>query len=162
VVPLPITALLWMYVFTKLLYSNKQKILLFIVLIIDVIFVITFFTLLSIDPALIGRVTSPVDANYGFVVTIYQLALLIVFFITGVLIGRESLNSKSPDVTLKGKLLIIAFLSFLMGSVLEIFSGISLVVLIIARVILISSAIEFYGGFLLPQWMKKLISRKKA
>jgi hypothetical protein len=82
--------------------------------------------------------------------------------ITGTLFGRKSLRSDNPEIKLKGKLLIIAFWSFFIGAIFEIISHISIIILIVGRIILISSAIEFYSGFLLPNWMKKLLLSKES
>ncbi len=161
VVPLPITAFIWMIAFTDLLYKKNQKTILIIFGIIGIVFEIVFFSIVFIDYTKIGEVTSPVDAEYEFFVTAYQLFLVVIVLLTGILFARQSLKSKSPEIRLKGKLLFAAFISFVLGSVLEILSGISIIILIVARLILISSSIEFYGGFMLPKWMERLLLREK-
>jgi len=161
VVPLPITAYIWMTAFTDLLYKKRQTTILLIFAITGIIFEMAFFTILLIDHTLIGEVTSPVDAEYEFFVTAYQLFLVLMVLITGFLFARQSLKSDSPEIRLKGKLLFAAFTSFVLGSVLEILSGISIIILIVARLILISSSIEFYGGFMLPKWMERLFLKEK-
>lgn len=159
-VPLPITAFIWMIAFTDLLYRDKKKIILLIIGVTGIIFEIALFTLLLIDYDLVGIVSSPVDADYELFVTIYQIFLVILVLVSGILFARESLKSKIPEINLKGKLLLAAFLSFVIGSILEILSGISIALLIIARLLLITSSIEFYGGFILPRWMEKLFLKK--
>ena len=134
-VPLPITAFIWMVAFTDLLYRDKKKIILLIIGVTGIIFEIAFFTLLLIDHDLVGIVSSPVDAEYELFATSYQIFLVILVLVSGILFARESLKSKTPEIKLKGKLLLAAFLSFVMGSVLEILSGISMVLLIIARLL---------------------------
>jgi len=161
VVPLPLTAFIWMIAFPDLLYKKNQKKILLIFAIVGIVFEIVFFSILFIDHTKIGEVTSPVDAEYEFFVTAYQLFLVVMVLITGLLFARVSLKSKSPEIRLKGKLLFAAFISFVLGSVLEILSGISIIILIVARMILISSSIEFYGGFMLPKWMERLFLKEK-
>lgn len=158
--PLPITAFIWMVAFTDLLYRDKKKIILLIIGITGIIFEIALFTLLLIDHDLVGTVSSPVDAEYEFFVTSYQIFLVLLVLLSGILFARESLKSDTPEIKLKGKLLLAAFLSFVIGSILEILSGISIAILIIARLLLISSSIEFYGGFILPLWVQKLFLKK--
>ena len=160
-VPLPITAFIWMVAFTDLLYRDKKKIILLIIGITGIIFEIALFTLLLIDQDLVGTVSSPVDAEYEFFVTSYQIFLVLLVLVSGILFARESLKSDTLEIKLKGKLLLVAFLSFVIGSILEILSGLSIVLLIIARLLLITSSIEFYGGFILPPWMEKLFVRNK-
>ena len=149
-----------MIAFTDLLYRDKKKIILLIIGVTGIIFEIALFTLLLIDYDLVGIVSSPVDADYELFVTIYQIFLVILVLVSGILFARESLKSKIPEINLKGKLLLAAFLSFVIGSILEILSGISIALLIIARLLLITSSIEFYGGFILPRWMEKLFLKK--
>ncbi|MHA1254295.1 MAG: hypothetical protein ACTSPS_01725 [Promethearchaeota archaeon] len=160
---IPITAILWMIALTDLLVSNKekQKLILLIIGIYSALFEIYYLYFLFTNPSMLGEVLSPVDASYGMIVTIYQLSMVILMIITGTLFGRKSLRSDNPEIRLKGTLLIIAFWSFFIGAIFEIVSHISIIILIVGRLILISSAIEFYSGFLLPNWMKKLFLTKK-
>ncbi len=157
--PLPIAAFIWSIVFTDLVYQAKKKTFRMIFGFIGIIMEIIFFILLLIDPRLIGEVISPIDADYDLFITFYQFFLVIYMLITGILFGRASLKAENPEIRLKGRLLIIAFVSFVLGAILEILSGISVIIMIIARLVLISSSIEFYGGFMLPNWMKKLFLR---
>ncbi len=155
---IPITSFVWMIALTDLLVSNKekQKLILLIFGIYSALFEIYFLYFLFTNPSMLGEVLGPVDATYGMIVTTYQLSMVILIFITGTLFGRKSLRSDNLEMKLKGKLLIIAFWSFCIGAIFEIVSHISILILIVGRLILISSAIEFYSGFMLPNWMKKL------
>jgi hypothetical protein len=159
-IPLPIAAYIWSIVFTDLVYQTKKKIFRMIFGVLAIIMEIIFFILLFIDPTLIGEVISPIDADYNLFITIYQFFLVLYMLITGILFGKESLKVDDAEIKLKGTLLILAFISFVLGAILEILSGLSIALLIIARIVLISSSIEFYGGFMLPDWMKKLFLRK--
>ncbi|MFX0011795.1 MAG: hypothetical protein ACFE9R_15885 [Candidatus Hermodarchaeota archaeon] len=159
-IPLPIVAFIWSIAFTDLVYQTKKKIFRMIFGIVGIIMELIFFILLFIDPKLIGEVISPIDADYNLFITIYQFFLVLYMLITGILFGKESLKVDDAEIRLKGTLLIFAFISFVLGAILEILSGLSIVILIIARLILISSSFEFYGGFLLPEWIKKLFLRK--
>jgi hypothetical protein len=154
ITPLPITAYLWIVAFTNLLYQDKKKIIRIVFALIGIIFEIIFFTLLILSPSLVGVVTSPVDAEYDLLITIYQAFLVILVLTSGYLFAKESIKDESPEINLKGKFLLAAFFSFVIGSILEIISGFSILILVIARIILISSAIEFYMGFLLPERVK--------
>lgn len=155
---IPITSFVWMIAITDLLVSNKekQKLILIIFGIYSALFEIYFLYFLFTNPSMLGEVLGPVDATYGRIVTIYQLSMVILILITGNLIGRKSLRADNLEIKLKGKLLIIASWSFVIGAIFEIVSHISIIILIVGRLILISSAIEFYSGFMLPNWMKKL------
>ena len=158
---LPITSFIWMVAFTDLLYKEKQKLILLIFGIYSAAFEIYYLYFLFTNPTMLGEVLSPVDATYGLIVTAYQISMIILVLITGTLFGRSSLKSDNPEIKLKGKLLLFAIYFFIIGAVLEIFSHISIIILIVGRLILISSAFEFYGGFILPNWMKKLLLKEK-
>ena len=155
---IPITSFIWMIALTDLLVSSKekQKLILLIFGIYSALFEIYFLYFLFTNPSVLGEVLGPVDATYGRIMTIYQLSMVILILITGTLFGRKSLRSDNLEIKLKGKLLIIAFWSFVIGAILEIVSHLSIIILIVGRLILISSAIEFYSGFMLPNWMRKL------
>ncbi|MFX0147173.1 MAG: hypothetical protein ACFE8E_05445 [Candidatus Hodarchaeota archaeon] len=159
IVPLPIVTYIWTVALTELLYQNRKKLLRIVFLSLGILVEIIFFILLFIDPKLVGQVNNPIDAEYDLFITIYQLFLVSYMLFTGIQFGRESLKDENPEINLKGKLLIAAFISFVTGAILEILSSLSIIIMIIARIILISSSIEFYGGFMLPDWMKKLLLR---
>jgi len=158
---IPITSFIWMIAVTDLLVSNKekQKLILLLFGIYSALFEIYFLYFLLTNPSMLGEVLGPVDATYGMIMTIYQLSMVFLMLITGTLFGRKSLSSDNLEINLKGKLLIFAFWSFVIGAIFEILSHISIVILIIGRLILISSAIEFYSGFMLPNWMKKIFKK---
>jgi hypothetical protein len=93
-----------------------------------------------------------------------------VLLVTGTLFARRSLRSDNEEVKLKGKLLLAAFLSFSIGAILDSMIGGILgdndpllpIMVVIVRIILISSAIEFYGGFILPKWLKDLFLKQTS
>ena len=76
--------------------------------------------------------------------------------IPGILIARESLKSEDREIKLKGRFLLIAFISWTIGALMDAALDPNIITLTIARLILISSAIEFYCGFLLPERIKKI------
>lgn len=157
---IPITTFIWMIAFTGLLYKEKQKIILLIFGILSALFEILFFSFLLTDPSVLGEVVSPVDATWTLPITLYQIAAILMVLITGILIWRESLKSSDPEVKLKAKLLLAAVFSFVTGCILEIFSDISIILLIIGRLILISASIEFYLGWILPDWLKNRLLKE--
>lgn len=63
--------------------------------------------------------------------------------ITGILFGKESLGSKNPEIRLKGYFLIAAFILWSIGAIFDAALPLTVITLTIARLILISSAVEF-------------------
>ena len=157
---LPFTILLWLTAFTDLLYKKKQKTILIIFTIIGAVFDSFLLYFLFTEPSFIGKDVGPIDEDYGLFVNFYLTALLIVVIITGTLFARASLKLNTAEMKLRGKLLFIAFYSFVIGAILDMLSPLSVIILILARLILISSAIEFYGGFVLPEWLKNILIKK--
>jgi len=153
----PISSILWMLAFTELLYKERQKIFVSIFVVIGIIYEIIFYSLLIKDPSLIAVKLSPVDAQYGLLITIYVILILATtFLVTGFIIAIRSVKSDVAEHKLRGIFLIIALISFFIGSFIDSIVELTVITLTITRLILISSAFEFYCGFILPKWIKKV------
>lgn len=134
---------------------KKRNLIVGIFIIEGILFEIYFLLNLFTNPSAIGEFSGNFDMNYKLWVNIFLFSLFIIFLITDSMLAWESFKSDDPEVKLRGKLLFLAFYSFIIGSILDIFSATSILLLKIAKLILISSAFEFYCGFILPNWMKK-------
>jgi hypothetical protein len=81
------------------------------------------------------------------------------FLITGIIFAIKSMRLDDPEVQWKGRFLLLAWISFGIGAILDASLPLNALTIIIIRLILISSAIEFYFGFFLPKKIsEKLIS----
>jgi hypothetical protein len=156
----PIAVVLWLFAFTEFQYSEKRKLILSIFAIIGAIFEILFFTFLFSSPGLIGELNGPVDVNYKYFIMIFLIIYLLIVVISGFLFANLSIKSEDPEVKLKGRLLIIAYITFAVGALLDSSLPLNETLIIITRLILIFSALCWYGGFLLPKWMKKYLLKK--
>ncbi len=152
---LPIVQILWITVVCIFKEIKKRKLIIGIFIIEGILFEIYFLLNLFTNSSAIGEFSGTFDMNYRLWVNLFLFSLLIVFLITGTMLALESYKSNDPEVKLRGKFLFLAFYSFIIGSILDIFSTNSILILTIARLILISSAFEFYLGFIPPEWMKK-------
>ncbi|MEJ2250500.1 MAG: hypothetical protein P8Y97_12715, partial [Candidatus Lokiarchaeota archaeon] len=153
---IPIVGILWVKAFTDLIYNKSQKLLILIFVFIGVIYEILFFIFLFLNPSLIGSFpTSHFQMVYSPGFEIVLLIYIAIFLVTGILFGRESLKSDNSEIRLKGKFLLIAFISFTVGAILDSLLLRTPLFVIITRLILISAAIEFYFGFIPPDWLKK-------
>ena len=157
----PFALLMWLTTVTELLYKEQQKIILAICLIQGIIFEIIALYVLFTNPDSIIIRQGLIDANYLSFVLIYLFAVMFVTFITGLLFAKESLKSDNPEIRLKGKLIGLAFISFLVGGILDGLLSFDVTTLLISRIILILSGFAFYFGLVLPDWLKKLLIRKK-
>lgn len=154
---LPIALISWLTAFTDLMYKNYQKLVLTVSIISSVLFEILFFYALFTDFSLIGYYKPPLAIDYSLPIQIFLMVFLGLFILTGLLMGKESLKSENKEINLKGKFLILAFLFFLIGTVLELFLPLNPIGIMVIRFILISSAIEYYIGFTMPDFIKKIM-----
>ncbi len=158
--PLPLALFFWMTAFTNFLYQEKQKMVLILCGMFIVIFYGIFFYFLITDPIVIGEKISPVDTKANsLLLGLFLVILLIVILVTGVKFSLVTLKFDNPETKLKGKLLLIAFPSFCIGGFLDALIPSTTITLVIFRVILISSAIEFYSAFIMPSFLKKRLLR---
>ncbi len=157
----PVAIIVWLIAFTEFLYKEKRKLILMIFGIYGILFEIIFFILLFLNPELIGELNPPVDVNYKFFIMVSLISFLLIVVISGFLFANLSLKSDDPEVKLKGKLLVMAYISFSIGALLDSAISLNEITIIITRIILISSAIEWYGGFILPGFLRKFLLKKK-
>jgi hypothetical protein len=156
---LPITITLGLIAFLKVLPMKKRskRIILITNIIINAAYEIYFFAFLFIDISMIAEAseTSPFMLNWSIPSQIYFIISLLFFLYVGISFSVVSIKSEDKTVKLKGKFLLIAFLSFIIGTVVD-FAIPTTIVFVIARLILLTSTIEFYIGLMLPKWIKEL------
>lgn len=148
---LPIFILFWLLAMEDLINLGKKHMIPILFGIGSVIFEALFLFFLFTDYTKLGRMQGPVDANFSLLIIVFQFISLLVFFLTGLVFAIQSLRSKEPGIKLKGKFLMVAFISFTVGTVLDI-----LITSPITRAILVLSAIIFYIGYMLPPGIRKL------
>lgn len=155
----PVTSLIWITAFTDIIYKKAQKIFQLIFIIIGIVFEIIFFYLLFTAPSLIGTLLSPVDSEYGLVIRIYIYFSLVVIFSTGIIFAVHSIKSDNPEYRLRGVFIFITLITFVIGAILDTLE-LDIILLTIVRLIMISSAVEFYIAFVMPKWVKKLFLKE--
>lgn len=158
---LPITVLCGLTAFTSLLGVRKPKrrVILLSVLVFNLIFEGLIFYFLFTDVSVIATLEDVLIIEWSVFSQIYFIINLVLFLVTGILFSRKSLQSESREIRFKGKLLMAAFISFTIGTVLD-FAIPNPLTYIIARLILLSSSVEFYIGFLLPERIKRLLFKE--
>lgn len=159
-ITLPFVPIFFMF-YTKaisdLLWKEYQTILLVLFAIIGILFEIFYLHFSFADPGIIGLLERETDIRYFNFVVFYLIFIIFTLMSFGVLFGKVSLRSENPTVQAQGKFLIIAFISFAVGAILDSIIPLNPITLPITRGILISSSLSFYCGFILPGWLKKLI-----
>jgi hypothetical protein len=156
-----ITLFFWMWTMTDLMFKKKEKIILSFYAITGIIFEIYFVYSLITDPSVIGVLqTPPLDSNYRGITMFYTIFGLVSISISLFLFIRVSLKYEDPEIKLKAKILLIAMISYIFGAIADAYLTLTILTIFIIRIILISSAIEYYIGWILPQSIKKLLLKK--
>ncbi|MFW9772890.1 MAG: hypothetical protein ACFFEO_12100 [Candidatus Thorarchaeota archaeon] len=168
---IPIALLAWLIAFTDMVGKKRQKLVVSLTIILSIAFEIVFFYLLFTDSTAIGVIdplVRPFTVNFGDFILLYLVIVIIVMFSTGIVFAQKSVKSEIKEIRVKGKLLRAAFITFTIAAVLDSMLGtifgdptdpLLAIMVVVVRVLLIFSAIEFYGGFLLPKWMHSIFIR---
>ncbi|MFX1233353.1 MAG: hypothetical protein ACFFBY_02245 [Promethearchaeota archaeon] len=161
IIILPFTVLCGLAAFTNLLGVKKKErqLILLLVLVFNLAFEIIIFYFLFTNVSIIATLVPPFNIQWSPISQVYFIINLAFFLMFGILFSRRSMKSENREIKFKGKLLFLAFISFTVGTVLD-FAISTTPTYIIARLILLSSSIEFYIGFLLPERIKKLIFKE--
>jgi len=111
-----------------------------------------------VNPYLIGDQRSAFVVEWAIWIQFYLLFSIILFLITGFLFARRSLKAENSEIKLKGKFLIIAFLTFTIGTMIDVIGAESPteITIFLARTFVRVSSICFYIGFTLPRFIKNL------
>ncbi|MGV9173377.1 MAG: hypothetical protein ACOC35_12565 [Promethearchaeia archaeon] len=154
---IPLFVLSWLTAFTDLKYTNKQKMVIALTTIGSIIFEVAFLLLLTTNTILIGESLGHFQYEFRPFIEIYLVTIILIVLITGILLGLESMKSEDRKINWKGRFIIIAFILFSVGAILDSSIDLTPITVVITRVILISSSISFYIGFIFPKSIEKLL-----
>ncbi len=154
---IPIGLILWIIFFSELIYKDKQIIMVSLTVIYSIIFYIFLFYFLFTDPIVLGEVKGNIDFEVGFWVTIFYITILVILLVTGIVFAVASLKFDSPEYKLRGKLLLFAYIFYILGSAIDALIPQDFLILIISRSFQIIGAFLFYLAFHMPNWLKKRI-----
>jgi len=159
---LPWALFFWLFTLSELMFKKQQKIVLSLFFIQTIIFEIIFFTLLIIQPSLIGRIISIVDSEYELFILSYIIFLNVILILSAIIFAKNSVEFDEKLVKLKGLLILVGVLLFSVGGFLDIFSSISLVFLIVGRLIIMISGIILYIGITTPRRIMKILLKNES
>jgi hypothetical protein len=162
---IPIGLLCWMYAFAETIIPFNKK----ITLIITSIFVVAWESVLLVliftdNVGLVGEIsqTNPLDSSHGDIMRYFIIAAIVIFVGTGIYFSYKSMTLEQPEIKWKGRFLLIAWISFAIGAILDaIIPTHTEITLILTRIILITSSIEYYLGFFLPPKLKEILIEKR-
>jgi len=152
---LPIAITCWIYSFCQILNPDLKKSLLVVYIIVCAIWEIYLIVGLSINTEIVATIEGTFDSKHTTVSLIFVFFAILSFLITGVIFSIKSMKVDDPEIKWKGRFLLLAWILFTVGALLDAAISPAPVTLIIVRLILITSSIFFYLGFFLPEFIKK-------
>ncbi len=162
---IPVTLLLWILAFTEIILKKNKKIKKIIILIvytvIGIIFEIFLFYTVFTDYNSIGELKGSVDVEYYGITRYYLMFTLLTLFISSLFGIIESIKSDNADIKLKGKFLLAGIILYTIGAIFDGFIPQTFVTLPIVRIILITSILMYYNGWILPKAVRNLFLKEK-
>jgi len=155
---IPIILPIWLLAFTDMVFQKYKTVLIVILTGISVLFdIYLVLNVIFNNVKAIGDFSadSIFDVQYNSISMIYLIFIVLLLLITGSLFARESMQSGNAEIKLKGKFLLSAWIFWAVGAILDSAIPLFIPTLLITRIILITSSILFYIGFLLPNFIKK-------
>jgi hypothetical protein len=162
IILIPFVVLFWLIALTRLFQLNDltRRIILICYAIFSMILEIFIIFFLFTDIDMIGKTgTIPFQVTWSTLSDIVLLSNLGVVLITGFLFARALIISQQNTMKLRGKILLFAFSTFIIGSIIDMLYT-TAISNIIARAILMVSSLEFYLGFLFPKWLENYSQEK--
>ena len=153
----PISILCWYLGMIALVFKEKKKIIIAIILIWIVCYEILFIPSLIINPYFLGDLKSPIYFEPGIIFSIFLFSAIFILYISAIFFIRKSLISNKVDIKFKGIFLLIAFTLYAVGAIFDMLSRGDFIFLTITHLILIFSSIFTYFGFILPEILKKFL-----
>ena len=160
---IPLVALTWFYIYTSIMYPNWKKISLIFFGILSIIFYLYVFYFLFFAPgapveAMIGIKITPLDIEYKGFITIYIIVGFLIGAPTFFHFAISSMRTKNdPKIQWRGKLLLVTSILFIFGAITDALIELTPIFLIIIRTIITISALTFYMGFVMPDWVKRVL-----
>jgi len=147
----------WMYTFLRLVYPNLLKKVISVYLLISILYEILFFYFLFTEPNQIATIEGNFNSEHKLFSLSFILFSIGSFLVTGIIFAKESMKAPSPKLQLKGKFLLTGMLSFTIGAIFDAGGFTDPILLVLIRFLLISSAIEYYLGFLMSDRVAKFL-----
>ncbi|MEJ2280167.1 MAG: hypothetical protein P8Y70_20825 [Candidatus Lokiarchaeota archaeon] len=168
-IAIPIAILAWLDIYTSTIMPKARKIVLGSYLIFSIIFEIYMFYFLYITPGapvkpLLGMINdsiNPLDIDYKGFLLVYLGISTITACVTGIHFAITSMRIKeNKKILWKGRFLFLSFSLFGFAAIFDAIIEMTAIELIIIRSILVFSTFFFYLGFILPKWIRKVLSIK--
>jgi len=154
---IPALVFCWVKIFVDFVFTEKQKVIIILYLIISIIYEIGFWYLFFTDIEQLGVHTTPFQVDFGIFMIAYFLFIVVLAFVTGTIFSLQSLKIETPTVQLRGKLIFLAFTTFCVAVIIDsVLGAIDPIWIVVNRIVLMFSGLLFYMGFIMPEWTQKL------
>ncbi|MFX1392575.1 MAG: hypothetical protein ACFFAH_03280 [Promethearchaeota archaeon] len=161
---IPIIPLAWFYIYTDILYPQLKKKVLLCLGIFSIVFYLFLYYFLFFAPnypiiELIGIRNNPLDIEYKGFVLAYILISAVLAFPTFIHFGVNSMRTRDqPKIQWRGRFLLLASIFLIIAIIADGFFSLTEVFLIIVRIFLIFATLLFYLGFMMPDWLVKILN----
>ena len=153
---LPFALLTWVIPMCNLLaVKDKTRKIAVTICIIYIIIFLSVVIYFLFNPAELGYLRNPLVPIYNFSFYLLIMPILVIVIMLGLKLALESLKASDKEVQLKGKFLLIAFITIAIGIILEIFLTGDFY-LLISRIVIIIGLILLYIGITMPKRIKEL------
>ncbi len=152
---IPFTGFFYITAITDLTIEKAQRYLqLFVIIFGGFCGILCVYLIFSGNTAILITKIDPYMVRYEDMTIILLSINLAFFLLLGMFFAIQTFRSDNPEIRLKGKILIIAYGIFTVGGIMDMlpFPLLNYV----ERLVVTISAIVFYWGFTLPEWIKKL------
>ncbi|MFX1273843.1 MAG: hypothetical protein ACFFBP_13920 [Promethearchaeota archaeon] len=155
--PLAIFTTLWYLGITELAFQKRRKIIL-----IMVVAWYSFYLIMLYNFIFTGNASSLAEVDNAVKMTFYppfillNLVNLILWILPFFIFAMYTLKSDIPEIKLKGIFLLIALILYPIGTLIDLLQQDIVILVILARIIAIISALSFYLGLILPERVKKI------
>ena len=159
---LPISLICWIFSFCHIAYPHFKKKIVSTYIVICVIYEIFLIYFLLIDPEIVGTMEGSVNARHNLYAVLFDILFLVTSLTIALILARILIKSEESPIRLKGWLLAIGITSLTFGAILDAALTMNAITLVIVRILLISSAIEYYMSFLLPTRIANWIENRNV
>ncbi|MFW9972911.1 MAG: hypothetical protein ACFFDF_22180 [Candidatus Odinarchaeota archaeon] len=162
-VGVPIALLAWIQIYIPALLPKYKNVATWFAICFSIAFYVYFIYFLFIAngapvEALIGSKENVIDIDYKSFTLVFLGIGLFISTITGNHFAIASLKQKdNPILKWKGRFLLISFNLFAIGAIGDGFLPLTPATLIIFRTLMMFASTFYYIGFILPEWVKRLL-----
>ncbi|MBD3340898.1 MAG: hypothetical protein GF353_17450 [Candidatus Lokiarchaeota archaeon] len=166
---IPLSLIFWIYTYCLIICPEKKKIIVSIFSTVCIIYEILLWILIFSSPELVATISGIYFIVPQLFAVIFKMFAVLVVLFTGIILAKRALNSGYPDIEWKGRFLLLAFVSFSISLIEVVYVGlffeeISLLtvpLIIVFRILMISSVFEYYLGFFLPEKLANWLIKEK-